>query len=60
LVTLLPFYTNSLYAGNIRQGSLNLFADASSNASSVTLNAFYVPRFVRAFRLHYAPVNHSS
>jgi hypothetical protein len=50
-----PYYTNSLYAGNIKQGALNLYPDASSNVSSVTLNAFYVPRFVRALRLHYVP-----
>lgn len=47
------FYTNQLYAGDVRVGALDLFADADTNASSVTLNAFYIPRFIRALKVHY-------
>lgn len=54
-VSLVGFYTNQFYSNNVKIGALTMFADAATNASSVTLNAYYVPRFVREIEVHYRP-----
>jgi hypothetical protein len=52
-ITDVPDYNPTNFAGNINIGSLNLAADAVTNASSVTLRASYVPRYVRKLKIHY-------
>ncbi len=46
-------YFPSQYTGSVLVGSLRLSADAAVSPSSVTLRAFYVPRYIRQLRLHY-------
>lgn len=46
-------YIPTQHTGSVTVGSLRLAADAAVDASSVTLRAFYVPRYIRHIRLHY-------
>ncbi len=41
------------HAGDVTIGSLRLVANAEVLPRSVTLRAFYVPRYIRQFRIHY-------
>ncbi len=46
-------YVATSYAGDVKLGSLTLIPDTLTNASMVTLHAFYVPQFVREFQIDY-------
>ena len=48
-----PFYDPTQFSNNVQVGALTLAADSDTNISSVTLRAFYVPRFVREIKVHY-------
>lgn len=53
LSDLAPDFNPADWAGDVKVGQLNLVPDAGTNFSSITLRAFYVPRYVREIRLHY-------
>jgi hypothetical protein len=42
-------------SGNVKVGALRLVSDSVSNVSSITLRAFYIPRYVREFKIRYRP-----
>jgi hypothetical protein len=50
-----PDFVPNTFSNNVRTGELRLVSDAATNASAVTLRAFYVPRFIREIKLHYRP-----
>ncbi|MDB6124977.1 MAG: hypothetical protein JWQ71_3970 [Pedosphaera sp.] len=54
-VSLLPDFKPSTWTGNVQVGSMYLGPNADTNASSVMLRAFYVPRYVRKIQVHYRP-----
>jgi hypothetical protein len=54
-ISLVPIYFPQTYAGNVLVGALTFIPDATSNASSVTLRATYVPRYIRQFSFDYRP-----
>lgn len=53
LTALAPNYVPNTFSNNVQIGELRLVGDAMTNASSVTLRAFYVPRYVREFKMRY-------
>jgi hypothetical protein len=50
-----PDFDPGAFGGNVLTGNLRLEPDSETNISYVMLRAFYVPRFVREFRIHYRP-----
>lgn len=50
---IIPPYNPSLYAGNVLAGSLLLVSNAEVNPVTITLDATYVPRYIRQVHLHY-------
>jgi PKD repeat protein len=46
-------YTPTAFAGNILGGSLVLSANTNVSPLQITLNAVYVPRYIRQLHLHY-------
>ncbi len=55
LPPLAPDFDQSAFASDVKVGALRLVSDSVSNVSSITLRAFYVPRYVREFKIHYRP-----
>ncbi|HEV2454880.1 MAG TPA: putative Ig domain-containing protein [Verrucomicrobiae bacterium] len=50
---IIPYYTAPAYAGNVLAGSLVLVTNAYVNPPEITLQAAYVPRYIRQLHLHY-------
>ncbi|MGH8022048.1 MAG: putative Ig domain-containing protein, partial [Limisphaerales bacterium] len=50
---IIPYFNPSVYAGNILAGSLLLETNAYVEPPEITLNAAYVPRYIRQLHLHY-------
>ena len=46
-------YFPAQHTGNVTIGSLRLVASGETLPKSVILRAFYVPRYIRGFRIHY-------
>jgi von Willebrand factor type A domain/Regulator of chromosome condensation (RCC1) repeat/Immunoglobulin domain/Putative Ig domain/Immunoglobulin I-set domain len=46
-------YVPTEHTGSVTVGSLRLAANAQVLADSITLRAFYVPRYIRQMRIHY-------
>ncbi|MEO6034122.1 MAG: vWA domain-containing protein, partial [Verrucomicrobiota bacterium] len=53
LTAFAPDYVPNAWSNNVQVGELRLATDAVTNVSSVTLRAFYTPRFIQEIRLHY-------